>query len=57
MISTEFIEQNFPKGKLSIIGGRPATGKTSLLISMAISLASQGHSSLFFSPELSEAQL
>lgn len=57
MISVGFIKQNFPKGKLSIIGGRPAMGKSSLAISMALSLAQDGMNSIYFSLEMSEEQL
>ena len=39
MITQDFIEQNFPKGKLTLIGGRPSMGKTSLLTSLALNLA------------------
>lgn len=54
MISTDFIKSNFHKGKLSIIAGRPAMGKTSLAISLALSLAQKGRKPLFFSVEMPE---
>ena len=41
MISQNFIESNFPKGKLTLVGGRPNIGKTSFAISLAISMAEQ----------------
>lgn len=57
MISIDFIKSNFPKGKLSIIAGRPAMGKSSLAISLALSLAQNGYNPLFFSIEMGEKQL
>lgn len=57
MITNKFIEQNFPKGKLTIVAARPAMGKTSLITSLAISVANIGYNSLFFSLEMTEAQL
>lgn len=39
MITNKFIEKTFPKGKLTLIGGHPAMGKTSFAISLTISLA------------------
>lgn len=39
MISQNFIESNFPKGKLTLVGGPPAVGKTSFAISLANSMA------------------
>ena len=57
MINKEFIEHNFSKGKLTIIGSRPAMGKTSLITSIAVSLANNGYNSIFFSAEMSEIHL
>lgn len=57
MISTDFIKSNFHKGKLYIIAGRPAMGKSSLAISLALSLAQKGRRSLFFAVEMSEQWL
>ena len=57
MITQEFIKQNFPKGKLTLIGGRFAMGKTSLLTSLALSLAHENQKSLYFSIEMSKKAL
>ena len=57
MINKEFIEHNFSKGKLTIIGSRPAMGKTSLITSIAVSLANNGYNSIFFSAEMCEIHL
>lgn len=57
MISQEFIVQNFPQGEVTIVGGRPATGKSSLATSLALSLANIGKKSIFFSLEMSKEQL
>jgi len=38
MLTEIFIEKNFPKGKLTLVGGRPAIGITSFAISLTISL-------------------
>ena len=39
MLTKKFIEKTFPKGKLTLVGGHPAMGKTSFAISLTISLA------------------
>lgn len=39
MISQNFIETNFQNGKLTLIIGRPAVGKTAFAVSLAISMA------------------
>lgn len=57
MITQEFIIQNFPKGKLTLVGGRPAMGKTSLVTSLALSLAREDKYSLIFSLEMSDKML
>lgn len=57
MISIDFIKSNFSKGTLSIIAARPAMGKSSLAVSLALSLAQNGHRTLYFSVEMSEQQL
>lgn len=36
MISNHFIENNFPKGIVTLVGARPAIGKSAFAISMAI---------------------
>lgn len=57
MISQEFITQNFLQGEVTIVGGRPAMGKSSLATSLALSLAKYDKKSIFFSLELSKEQL
>jgi replicative DNA helicase len=44
-------------GKLWIVAGRPGSGKTSLLLNMALSGAKQGFGSLVFSLEMNKKQL
>ena len=57
MITQDFIEQNFPKGKLTLIGGRPSMGKTSLLTSLALNLGLVDKYSIYFSLEMNNAML
>ena len=57
MITQDFIEQNFPKGKLTLIGGRPSMGKTSLLTSLALNLALVDKYSIYLSLEMNNAML
>lgn len=57
MINTNFIQKSFPKGKLSVVHGRPATGKTSLAVSLGLTLASDGHHPIYFSMEMSKEML
>lgn len=57
MLTEKFIEKSFPKGKLTLVGGRPAIGKTSFAISLTISLAKQSKKYIYFSAELQEQQL
>lgn len=57
MISQNFIESNFPKGKLTLVGGRPNIGKTSFAISLAISMAEQNQRVIYFSLEMTKEQL
>ena len=57
MITQDFIEQNFPKGKLTLIGGRPSMGKTSLLTSLALNLALVDKYSIYFSLQMNNAML
>ena len=49
--------QNFPQRKVTIVGGRPAMGKSSFATSLALSLAQHGKKSIFFSLEMSKEQL
>lgn len=57
MITKKFIEKTFPKGKLTLVGGHPAIGKTSFAISLTISLAKLNKRCIYFSAELKEQQL
>lgn len=57
MITQDFIEQNFPKGKLTLIGGRPSMGKTSLLTSLALNLALVDKYSIYLSLEMNNVML
>lgn len=57
MINTNFIQKNFPKGKLSVVHGRPAVGKTSMAVSLAHELARDGHHPIYFSMEMSKEKL
>ena len=57
MISQNFIESNFPKGKLTLVVGRPSIGKTSFAISLAISMAEQNQRVIYFSLEMTKEQL
>ena len=56
MIDIGFIRKNFPKGQLTIVGARPAMGKSSFAISLALSLAKVEINSIYFSLEMSEKQ-
>ena len=57
MINKEFIDRFFPKGKLSIVAARPATGLTSFAISIARSLVNNGENLLYRSLEMPERTL
>lgn len=57
MINTNYIQKNFPKGKLTVVLGRPAVGKTSMAVSLAVELAGKGHHPFFFSMEMSKEML
>lgn len=57
MINSSFIQENFPKGKLSVVLGRPAAGKTSMAVSLAQVLVSDGNHPIFFSMEMSKEML
>lgn len=57
MLTEKFIEKNFPKGKLTLVGGRPAIGKTSFAISLTISLAKLNKRCIFFSIGMEEQQV
>ena len=57
MLTESFIKNNFPKGKLTLVGGCPAMGKTTFAISLAISLARQNKKCFYFSCEIDEEEL
>lgn len=57
MINTNYIQKDFPKGKLTIVHGRPATGKTSMAISLCQELSSKGNHPIYFSMEMSKEKL
>ena len=57
MISNSFIGSNFPKGIVTLIGARPAMGKSALAISMAISLARRNQKFIYFSIEMEKEQI
>lgn len=57
MINTNYIQKNFPKGKLSVVHGRPAAGKTSMAVSLAQVLAGIGQHPIYFSMEMSKEML
>lgn len=57
MINTNYIQKNFPKGKLTVVLGRPAVGKTSMAVSLAYELARDGHHPIYFSMEMSKEML
>lgn len=57
MISNSFIGSNFPKGIVTLVGARPAMGKSALAISMAISLARRNQKFIYFSIEMEKEQI
>lgn len=57
MHKIEIEELGLSKSGLTIIGGRPAIGKTSLMLSIALDLAMRGNPIAIFSLEMSEKQL
>lgn len=57
MISQNFIEDNFPKGNLTLVGGCPSVGKTAFAISLAISMAERNQKIIYFSLEMTRKQL
>ncbi len=57
MLTEKFIEKNFPKGKITLVGGRPAIGKTSFAISLTVGLAKLNKRCIYFSAEMEEQQL
>lgn len=57
MISQNFIEDNFPKGNLTLVGGSPSVGKTAFAITLAVSMAERNQKVIYFSLEMSREQL
>ena len=57
MISINFIESNFPKGIVTLVGARPAMGKSAFAISMAINLAKRNQKFIYFSLEMEKEWL
>lgn len=47
----------FVRGQMYILAGRPSMGKTAMAIDMAMSVAEDGHTVLFFSVESSEREI
>lgn len=56
-MNTNFIQKNFPKGKLSVVHGRPAVGKTLMAVSLVLELAGKGQHPIYFSMEMSKETL
>ena len=57
MISQNFIEDNFPKGQLTLVGGRQSVGKTAFAITLAVSMAKRNRKVIYFSLEENKEQL
>lgn len=57
MISQNFIENNFPKGELTLVGGCPSVGKTAFAVSLAISMSERNQKVIYFSLEMDREQL
>ena len=57
MISNNIIEINFPKGIVTLVGARPAMGKSAFAISMAINLAKRNQKFIYFSLEMDKEQV
>lgn len=57
MISINFIESNFPKGIVTLVGARPAMGKSAFAISMAINLARRNQKFIYFSLEMDKERV
>lgn len=55
MITEKFIEKNFPKGKLTLLGG--SMEKTFFAVSISISLARQNRKCIYFSSKIDECFL
>lgn len=57
MMDTSLIQKNFPKGKLTVVHGRPAAGKTTMAVSLALTLAGEDHHPIFFTMEMNKEML
>ena len=57
MISQNFIEDNFPKGKLTLVCGCPSVGKTAFAVTLAVSMAKRNQKVIYFSLEMGREQL
>lgn len=57
LFALDEIVGGFSPGHLTILGGRPAMGKTAFAQNIAYMAYEQGHGTLFFSLEMTEAQL
>ena len=55
--SLDKVTQGWQNSNMIIIGGRPAMGKTTFAVSMAVNMAKQGVKSLILSLEMSKAEL
>ena len=65
--STKLIKTGYPnldkfaggltRGEITIIGGRPGHGKTTVMINMLANVLEQGHKAIFFSRELPNSEL
>ena len=56
MISESFIENNFPKGVVTLVGARPAMGKTAFALSLAINLARNNRKFIYFCMDMDRKQ-
>lgn len=57
MMDSSFVQNSFQKGKLTTIHGRPASGKTTMAVSLALALAKDNHRPVYFSMEMSKELL
>jgi replicative DNA helicase len=53
----DLMTRGFAPGTLTLVGGRPAMGKTSFALNVASNAASRGHHVAFFSLEMDEMEL
>ena len=57
MINISLTQKYFPKGKLTVVNGRPAAGKITTAVSLAEDLVTEGRHPIFFSMEMSMKKL